>query len=583
MLLKNNLHNFCSQIKYPLFIFILTYCKFIYMHYSIIPDKNELTTFAYVENAFSSFIDVLFILFLPFLLINKRKFIYYFLFISIDLFVLANIWYSRNFNAYLPLSLYFEFNNLSGITDNILASIRFRDIIIPLTSVIALLIVYRKNLSSSLKIRFKIILSFIGIAILLVSILLSYYRLRSVPLKERIIFPYLYLPMEQTFKFGIFYYFTMETHDVNSQTYSTNELEKLKLLLWSSEIFKTNTPKVNIIIIIVESFLSFADELEFDDKEITPNLNQLKKENTYYNSNVTPQVKLGESSDGQFIYMTGLLPLNNTITATNYLNNTHIALPSLLKQQKRISESRMIIPTGATFWRQDRVCQNYGVDSLFSQEDYPHQNRWLNDENIFKLAQNKDLTTNYPFLSIILTSSMHSPYNKVFEDNEFNFPPNYSTELKNYLKVLHYTDKQIGRYIHFLKESQLYENSIIIITGDHEAHAYNLNLSPDQEYISQKIPLYIVNSPVAINKNSNYPISQMDIFPTLLDLTGIHSSWRGVGQSLLLPDSLANSPHEQLRREKAQEISEIIIHSDYFRFHNYNSSHIPEEQSTINP
>lgn len=553
------------------------------MHYSIIPDKNELTTFAYVENAFSSFIDVLFILFLPFLLINKRKFIYYFLFISIDLFVLANIWYSRNFNAYLPLSLYFEFNNLSGITDNILASIRFRDIIIPLTSVIALLIVYRKNLSSSLKIRFKIILSFIGIAILLVSILLSYYRLRSVPLKERIIFPYLYLPMEQTFKFGIFYYFTMETHDVNSQTYSTNELEKLKLLLWSSEIFKTNTPKVNIIIIIVESFLSFADELEFDDKEITPNLNQLKKENTYYNSNVTPQVKLGESSDGQFIYMTGLLPLNNTITATNYLNNTHIALPSLLKQQKRISESRMIIPTGATFWRQDRVCQNYGVDSLFSQEDYPHQNRWLNDENIFKLAQNKDLTTNYPFLSIILTSSMHSPYNKVFEDNEFNFPPNYSTELKNYLKVLHYTDKQIGRYIHFLKESQLYENSIIIITGDHEAHAYNLNLSPDQEYISQKIPLYIVNSPVAINKNSNYPISQMDIFPTLLDLTGIHSSWRGVGQSLLLPDSLANSPHEQLRREKAQEISEIIIHSDYFRFHNYNSSHIPEEQSTINP
>ena len=389
--------------------------------------------------------------------------------------------------------------------------------------------------------------------------------------------------MEQTFKFGIFYYFTMETHDVNSQTYSTNELEKLKLLLWSSEIFKTNTPKVNIIIIIVESFLSFADELEFDDKEITPNLNQLKKENTYYNSNVTPQVKLGESSDGQFIYMTGLLPLNNTITATNYLNNTHIALPSLLKQQKRISESRMIIPTGATFWRQDRVCQNYGVDSLFSQEDYPHQNRWLNDENIFKLAQNKDLTTNYPFLSIILTSSMHPPYNKVFEDNEFNFPPNYSTELKNYLKVLHYTDKQIGRYIHFLKESQLYENSIIIITGDHEAHAYNLNLSPDQEYISQKIPLYIVNSPVAINKNSNYPISQMDIFPTLLDLTGIHSSWRGVGQSLLLPDSLANSPHEQLRREKAQEISEIIIHSDYFRFHNYNSSHIPEEQSTINP
>lgn len=54
-------------------------------------------------------------------------------------------------------------------------------------------------------------------------------------------------------------------------------------------------------------------------------------------------------------------------------------------------------------------------------------------------------------------------------------------------------------------------------------------------------------------------MSQYDIFPTLLDLTGIQSSWRGVGRSLLLPDSLANTPHELVRREKAQEISEIII------------------------
>ena len=54
-------------------------------------------------------------------------------------------------------------------------------------------------------------------------------------------------------------------------------------------------------------------------------------------------------------------------------------------------------------------------------------------------------------------------------------------------------------------------------------------------------------------------MSQYDIFPTLLDLTGIQSSWRGVGRSLLLPDSLANTPHELARREKAQEISEIIL------------------------
>ena len=57
----------------------------------------------------------------------------------------------------------------------------------------------------------------------------------------------------------------------------------------------------------------------------------------------------------------------------------------------------------------------------------------------------------------------------------------------------------------------------------------------------------------------------MDIFPTLLDLTGIQSSWRGVGRSLLMSDSIADANREKERRENAQKISDIIIHSDYFK------------------
>ena len=546
------------------------------MHYSVISDKNEFTPFAHIENLFSSFIDTTLLLAIPFLLINKKKFLYVFIFIFIDLFVLTNIWYSRNFNAYLPLTLYFEFNNLSGLTNNILSSIHFQDIFIPLTSVVILFITYQKYSLTNFKIRLKVIQTFFICSILLTLILLGYYTLRSVSLKERIISRYSYLPMEQTFKFGIFYNIAMEIHTTNFQSYSKNKLTELKSLFWTQGIIKTNERKPNIIIIIVESFLSFADDLSFNGKEITPNLNQLKKENTYYNSNVTPQEKLGESSDGQFIYMTGLLPLKNTITITNHLNNKYLTLSFLFKQQKKIIESRMIIPTNDTFWCQDRVCQSYKIDSLFSKKDYPHQHVWLNDENIFKLTQIKDLATKQPFFSTILTSSMHSPYNGTIEEQEFDFPSNYSCELKNYLKTLHYTDKQIGKYIRFLKENHLYENSIIIITSDHEAHACNLNLPPDLEYITKKIPLYIINSPVQITKSNNYPMAQFDLFPTLLDIMGIQSSWRGVGRSLLLPDSLANSPRELLRREKAQEISEIIIHSDYFKSHDYN---LPESRN----
>ncbi len=570
MILKNNFLHIGMQMKYPVIIFILVYCKLIYMHYAIIATGNELTTFSHIENAISSFVDTTLILLLPILLINKKRFVYIPLLICIDLFVLANILYSRNFNAYLPPSLYFEFNNLSGISSNILTSIRFQDIIVPVTSLIALFIIYRKYPLVSIKTRLKTSLIFIGCTIFLSSSLLGYYKLRSVTFKEKVILPYLFIPMEQTFRFGIFYYFAMETCNTSTQSYSNGELNKLEPLFWSSENTKTNPHTPNIIFIIVESFLSFADELSFNGKEITPNLNQLKKENTYYNSNITSQVGLGVSSDGQFIYMTGLLPIKNTITVINHLCNKYISLPSLLKQQRRSIENRMIIPTGDTFWRQDRVCQSYGIDSLFSRKDYPHENdTWLNDESIFELAQSKDLTSKQPFFSTILTSSMHSPYDKTIEKEEFDFPSNYSCELKNYLKTLHYTDRQIGKYIRSLKENHLYENSIIIITSDHEAHACNLNLPPELEHITQKIPLYIINSPVQITKSNNYPMAQFDLFPTLLDIMGIQSSWRGVGRSLLLPDSLANSPRELLRREKAQEISEIIIYSDYFKSHDY--------------
>ena len=556
-----------ARLKFPALIFILLCIKLIYMHYSVVTDKGELTMFAYMENIGTTFIDVGILLFIPLFLIGKRKYFYILFFIIIDLFILTNIWYSRNFHAYFPISLFFEYNNLQGLTNNILVSISFRDAIIPLTSILAIIIVYRKfSPSITLKNRIKTSSSFFCCSLFLIAIFFSLIYLRSSTPKEKFIMPYAYTPMETTFRHGIFYYFFIQIWNSESQLYSEEDLKKIEPLFFSPDIPMPQTVTKNIIIIIVESLLSFADELKFNGQEITPNLNQLKKENTYYNRHMTPQIQLGESSDGQFIYLTGLLPLRNIVTIINHLKNQYISFPMILKQQNKIKESRMIIPTGPTFWRQDKICSNYEIDSLFSRNDFPQRNEmWLNDNEIFQLAKNKDIHTIQPFLSIILTSSTHSPYNHIIEsDITFDFPQNFSNELKNYLTNLHYTDKQIGNYIRFLKDSHLFENSMIIIMSDHEAHADFLNLTANQKHITQEIPLYVINSPIAITKSSEETIKQMDIFPTLLDLTGIQSSWRGVGRSLLCPDSIANSPREKERRKNAQEISDIIILSDYF-------------------
>ena len=94
-------------------------------------------------------------------------------------------------------------------------------------------------------------------------------------------------------------------------------------------------------------------------------LNALKHDSTvYYNGHVQSNITLGESSDGQFIYMTGLLPLRSAITISKIRNNKLPSLPKVLAQKGL--RSIMIIPTLPSFWDQDKMCQQYGFDKLSS-------------------------------------------------------------------------------------------------------------------------------------------------------------------------------------------------------------------------
>lgn len=117
-----------------------------------------------------------------------------------------------------------------------------------------------------------------------------------------------------------------------------------------------NYSTTNIIFIIVESYMSLTSDLKVNVKEVTPFLNSLKHQaTTYYNGNMCENVTIGESSDGQFIYMTGILPLQSDVTVSRVRRNTLPGLPKVLGR-----ESRMIIPTTTAVWNQDEMCRQYG-------------------------------------------------------------------------------------------------------------------------------------------------------------------------------------------------------------------------------
>jgi lipoteichoic acid synthase len=317
----------------------------------------------------------------------------------------------------------------------------------------------------------------------------------------------------------------------------------------------------NVIFILVESYLSVTSDLVVEGKEITPNMNRLKHESTvYFNSHMRPNVSIGESADGQFIYMAGLLPLHSEITVSKAKRDTIIGLPEQMKKVFPDLKSYTLIPTNPSLWEQQPMTEAYGFDNLYSMIDYQaeidHNNDgFLTDGMIFNYASYKDQSIQQPFFSLILTMSMHQPYD-AFEEHGFevtdkNLPQRY----KNYLNSCHFFDMQIGKYLEELKEKGLYDNSLIVIVSDHDARPRYLDM---EGKISDDIPIYIINGGFDPSTAWDGECNQLDVYTTILDIMGVDSKWRGLGHTLL------NKEYQNSVTSEIQGISDKIVYSNYF-------------------
>jgi lipoteichoic acid synthase len=315
----------------------------------------------------------------------------------------------------------------------------------------------------------------------------------------------------------------------------------------------------NLILIIVESYLSATSDLLVDGKEVTPFLNSLKHDSTvYYNGQMTPNITIGESSDGQFLYMTGMLPLRSQVTVTKAKYSELPGLPKILKQEGLIKEAQMIIPTLPSMWEQESMCERYGFDKLYSSADYQNGDFWyLSDQQIFEYALEKNKFARQPFLSVILTMTMHQPYIESMDPSFIVKDQSLTSKYRNYLSTCHYTDRQIKWYLEKLKKNGLYENSIIVIAADHHAHASLFDMKEDD--LSSDIPIYIMHG--NINKTTGWSgkCNQLDIYTTILDILGTKAPWKGLGHTLI-----TNDYYDSIKPD-IWTISEQIVIGNYFK------------------
>jgi len=180
----------------------------------------------------------------------------------------------------------------------------------------------------------------------------------------------------------------------------------------------------------------------------------------------------------------------------------------------------------------------------------------LNDEQVFELAAREQAKASRPFFSLVVTMSMHNPYNKCVEHGFAVSDKSYTAEFLNYLVDCHYTDLQIEKYINELKRQGLYDNSVIVITADHHAHAVHLGMAESR--VKKDLPLYIINGGIDKRQAWTGFCNQLDVYTTLLDMYGVRSDWRGLGHTLL------NGNYKDYPLDRLYMLSDWIIRSNYF-------------------
>jgi uncharacterized sulfatase len=95
--------------------------------------------------------------------------------------------------------------------------------------------------------------------------------------------------------------------------------------------------------------------------------------------------------------------------------------------------------------------------------------------------------------------------------------------IRGYMACVSYVDAQMGKVIQALKEEGLYDNTIIVAWGDHGYHLTDHGLwRKNTAYdISLRAPLIIKAPGIEGGKAANQVVGNVDLYPTLLELTGV--------------------------------------------------------------
>ncbi len=323
----------------------------------------------------------------------------------------------------------------------------------------------------------------------------------------------------------------------------------------------------NVIMMHLESMMTFFVDLKINGVEITPNLNKLTKEGLYFSS-FYPEISVGTSSDTEFTVNTSLLPVSSGTVFVSYYNREYVSLEKLLSDKGYYTFS--MHGNKASMWNRNKMHPSLGYKDMYFEDKYNIDEvvgLGLSDHSFYNqimpiLTDIENKNTNY--MGTIITLSNHTPFNdlehypeldltykttKLNEETGVEEEVVYDylegTKLGNYIKSAHYADMALGEFFDSINNSDVMKNTVFVMYGDHDAKLnrsefnryYNYNFetgeiksTDDPTYINydyyqnelnRKTPLIIWSKNKKLRTEIKYPMGMIDVLPTISNMLGI--------------------------------------------------------------
>lgn len=325
---------------------------------------------------------------------------------------------------------------------------------------------------------------------------------------------------------------------VDKNQISQAKIDKLKGIAAPAEPKYFGAAKgKNLIIIQLESFQNFLINLKIDGQEVTPNMNKLVQENTYF-KHFYQMVGQGNTSDAEFVVNTSFYIPYNEAATQNYPDKDLPSLPKLMRDQGY--DTATFHTNVVDFWNRGELYDAIGFNRYYDQKWFGTEDTVFfgpSDEVLYKkTAEELDRMqqTGQPFYTQVISMTAHHPFTMPHDKDKIQLPERYQENMVgDYLRSQSYADYALGQFIQELKQKGIWDNSVVFIYGDHLGlPMYSLDkqglelmkeiYGRDYSYIDMiNIPLLVhapgVDTPAVMDNVGG----QVDILPTAANLLGV--------------------------------------------------------------